>query len=80
MGEEFAASRGLSRTPLKQKYELKVFDGADGALSGAVTDLVVGEMVIDQHTETQASFFLYQTWTLSHSFRQSMVTQTRCDN
>lgn len=58
MDEEFAASHGLSRTPLKQKYELEVFDGADGGLSGAVTDLVVGEMVIDQHTETQASFFL----------------------
>lgn len=57
MDEEFADSHGLSSTPLQQKYELEVFDGRT-ALSGAVTDLVVGDMITDQHPETQAPFFL----------------------
>ena len=54
--EEFAASHGLSHTPLQQNYELEVFNGRT-TLSGAVTDLVVDDMIIDQHTETQAPFF-----------------------
>ena len=57
MDEEFAVSHGLSRTPLEHKYELEVFDGRK-AQSGAVTDLIVGDMVIDQHTETQVPYFL----------------------
>lgn len=49
--EEFAISHGLSRTPLQYKYELEVFDGGT-AQSRAVTDLVVGDMIIDQYTKT----------------------------
>ena len=56
MDEEFLASHGLSRTPLQQNYGLELFDGRT-ALSGAVTDLVIDDMIIDQHTETQALFF-----------------------
>lgn len=57
MDEEFAISHGLSRTPLEHKYELEVFDGRT-AQSGAVTDPVIGDMIIDQHTETQVPYFL----------------------
>lgn len=57
MDEEFAISHGLSRTPLEHKYELEVFDGRT-AQSGAVTDLVIGDVIIDQHTETQVLYFL----------------------
>lgn len=57
MDEEFARSHGLSRTPLEYQYELEGFDGRT-AQSRAVTDLVVGDMIIDQHTETQVPYFL----------------------
>ncbi len=57
MDKEFAASHGLSRTPLQQNYGLELFDGQT-AISGAVTDLVIDDMIIDQYTETQALFFL----------------------
>lgn len=57
MDEEFARSHGLSRTPLEYQYESEIFDGRTAQL-GAVTDLIVGDMIVDQHTETQVPYFL----------------------
>lgn len=54
--EEFVISHGLLRMPPEHKYELEIFDGRI-AQSGAVTDLVIGDIIIDQHIETQVPYF-----------------------